>query len=247
MHIATMYSWSLVGRLMQTVNRSLRRSSATYNELSSIIVEIESVINCRPLCYTYSDEVDEVLTPSHLVIGWRLILRQNNYPTEIYEDSPRTLNHRVTYLNTLLPDYKKRWITEYLTDLREFQRSNNRVLAKQLKIGDIVLIEEDGLPRSRWRLCKVHEVFISKDGYVRGCKLRVMKIEKLNLLIDPLSSYVSSKFPQMSDGCAILITHRSYIRYKLIVIKSSGECRILPEILIKNLLLDLFWTCGFED
>ena len=82
-------------RMVQTVKRSLRkilrRSSVTYDELNTIIIEIEAVINSRPLCYIYTDEVDEVLTPSHLFMGRRLISHKGYLPMEIYDESPESL------------------------------------------------------------------------------------------------------------------------------------------------------------
>ena len=36
-----------------------------------------------------------------------------------------------------------------------------------------MLIEEEGVPRAKWRMGKVIELKKSKDGYVRGCRLRV--------------------------------------------------------------------------
>ena len=168
----------------------MRRNSATYDELRTILVEIEAIINCRPLCYQYSDDVDDMLTPSHLITGRRLLSRCNSVPLDVYDENEKTLKNRAMYLRTLLDHYEKRWRKEYLTELREFQRSNDRLPAKQLKIGDIVLIEEEGLPRSRWRMGKVQELFTSKDGYVRGCKLRVhnqnRKVSYLNRPVNKL-------------------------------------------------------------
>ena len=178
--------------IVQTIKRSLRkilrRSSATYDELSTIVVEIEAVVNSRPLCYLYSDEVDEVITPSHLLMGRRLISQPNQVPSEVYDESEKTLSNRMVYMNTLLRHYEKRWKKEYLTELREFQKTNNRIPAKQIKIGDVVLIEDEDLPRSRWRLGKVNELITSKDGYVRGCRLQVYnKNRKFSFLNRPVN------------------------------------------------------------
>ena len=100
----------------------------------------------------------------------------------------------------MLDHYEKRWRKEYLTELREFQRNNDRLPAKQLKIGDIVLIEEEGLPRSRWRMGKVQELISSKDGYVRGCKLRVhnqnRKVSYLNRPVNKLCYFEVSSSEQ---------------------------------------------------
>ena len=37
--------------------------------LQTLLVEIEAVINCRPMTYVGSDDVESCLTPSHLVCG----------------------------------------------------------------------------------------------------------------------------------------------------------------------------------
>ena len=164
-------------RLVQVVKRPLRkilrRSHVTYDELLTIITEIEAVVNCRPLCYLYSDDVEETLTPSHLLTGKRLISSTRVFPGELRDETSTSLTNRVRYLRSLIEQFERRWKHEYLTELREYQRNHNRLPAKQLKIGDVVLISDDKLPRNRWRMGKVEALIPSKDGYVRAVKLRV--------------------------------------------------------------------------
>ena len=45
----------------------------TFEELQTILSEIEYLINCRPLVYTSSDDVHEGLTPFHLMYERNLI------------------------------------------------------------------------------------------------------------------------------------------------------------------------------
>ena len=178
-HILEVSPWwgGFYERLVKTVKRSLRkilrRTTVTYDELLTIIIEIEAVMNSRPLCYQYSDEVDEVLTPSHMDKGKRLLSSRKSLPTAVHDETPTSLKNRVDYLNSLLTHYENRWKKEYLTELREFQRNNNRIPDKQVRVGDVVLISDENLPRTRWRLGKVEELRTSSDGFVRGCKLRV--------------------------------------------------------------------------
>ena len=179
-------------RMIQTVKRSLRktlrRNNASYDELMTILIEIEAVINCRPLCYLYSDEAEEVLTPSHLILGRRLLSPRCYLPVKISDENERTMNNRLKYLNSLISHYETKWKKEYLTELREFHKNHNRLPAKQINVGDVVLIEEEGLPRCRWRLGKVHELMKSKDGYIRGCRLRVYnENRKLSFLNRPVN------------------------------------------------------------
>ena len=60
-------------RLVQSSKRCLRKtlskSKLTYEELLTVIAEVEGVLNSRPLCHIHEDTVDEVLTPAHLLFG----------------------------------------------------------------------------------------------------------------------------------------------------------------------------------
>ena len=190
--------------MVQVVKRPLRkisrRNNVSYDELLTIINEIEAVVNSRPLCYLYSDDVDQVLTSSHLLTGKRLISTNRLFPEACYEENATTMSNRLSYLRTLIQHFQKGWKHEYLTELREFQRNHNKLPAKQIEIGDIVLISDEKLARNRWKLGKIEELITSKDGHVRACKLRVYtenrKRSFLNRPINKLCYFeVSGKQP----------------------------------------------------
>ncbi len=46
--------------------------------MHTAIVEIEGIINSRPISYLESDDVEEPLTPSHLLVGRRLLNLPDN-------------------------------------------------------------------------------------------------------------------------------------------------------------------------
>ena len=64
-------------RLIQGAKRCLRKclgkTKLSYEELLIVLAEVECVLNSRPLCCIYGDSVDEVITPSHLLLGRRLL------------------------------------------------------------------------------------------------------------------------------------------------------------------------------
>ena len=161
-------------RLVQTVKIALRKilgkSILSYEELLTVITEIEGVINSRPLCYQYSDEIEEVITPSHLMHGRRLNSVPESFNLEEESDVP--LKGRLLHLQTLLSHFRARWSHEYLSELREYHRCDKLTPAKEIKVGDVVLIENKKLPRSRWKLGLVEELMQSKDHRIRGCKLK---------------------------------------------------------------------------
>jgi hypothetical protein len=64
-------------RMIQTAKRLLRKmigtSRLTYDELMTAVIEVEGIINSRPLTYMSSGEMLEPLTPSHLLCGRRIL------------------------------------------------------------------------------------------------------------------------------------------------------------------------------
>ena len=58
---------------MRLMKESLKKvtgnAKLTYKELKTILVEIEGVLNSRPLTYVYDELMESPLTPSCLVIG----------------------------------------------------------------------------------------------------------------------------------------------------------------------------------
>lgn len=167
-------------RMVQLVKRSLRKvlgkAQLSFEELLTVLTEVEGVLNSRPLTYVYSDITDqEPLTPSHLVIGRRLATLPNPAELSDDEETASSLERRARYLSRLLEHFWKRWSNEYLVGLREFHYCGTRGNQnKEVKVGDVVLIHDDSLARSKWRLGEITELIESKDGHKRGAVLRAI-------------------------------------------------------------------------
>ena len=57
--------------MVQLVKRCLRkaigRSTLNYDQLNTVLVEVEAIVNLRPLTYVYDDvEISYSISPSHL-------------------------------------------------------------------------------------------------------------------------------------------------------------------------------------
>ncbi|KAK3753065.1 hypothetical protein QZH41_005503 [Actinostola sp. cb2023] len=72
----------MVGLVKGCLRKVLGNARLTFDELLTIIVEIEGTLNARPLTYEYEELEEEVLTPSHLIYGRRI----TSIPDEIVED-----------------------------------------------------------------------------------------------------------------------------------------------------------------
>ena len=50
----------------------------SYDEMHTVIVENKAIINSRPLSYVSSDDTEEALTPSHLLVEHRILSLPDN-------------------------------------------------------------------------------------------------------------------------------------------------------------------------
>ena len=163
---------------MRSTKRCLKKivgqAKLSHDELLTALTEVEVVINSRPLSYVSAEDLEEPLTPFHLIVGRRLM----NYPDHlcsrpdgVYEVSPELLTRQVQHFNSVLENFWKRWREEYLLGLRELhQHSEGNSKADRISVGDIVIIVDDQ-PRAFWKLGKVEETLIGPDGEPRGALL----------------------------------------------------------------------------
>ena len=151
-----------------------------------ILVEVEGILNSRPLTCIYSEDTGEPRTPSHLLLGRRLLIK-----SEVSEDihvanDAEELTRHATYLKTLLQQFWQRWKSDYLSELREHhhyicKKSSNSSPAVQL--GDVVCVKEDNMKRNMWKVGKVEELIVGKDSVVRGAVVRISRSGKPLVLL----------------------------------------------------------------
>ena len=138
-------------------------------------MEIESILNSRPLSFIASSDLEEPFTPFHLLNGRRL----SNLPDELcfrrvteeytVGTSPVLLNKRLQYLQTTLDRFWERWRKEYLINLRErYHYGKQSPNALKIHTGDIVIVHTEQDARGFWRLGRVKELITGTDGQTRG-------------------------------------------------------------------------------
>ena len=139
---------------------------------------MELILNSRPLTYVSREDMDEPLTPSHLICGRRLTSLPDHlcYTNSDDEDNhPRastTFTKRVKYLNTIIENFWTRWRHEYLLELRESHRWYKGGRPDKVDVGDVVIIH-DKSPRGLWKLGIIEKTLKGRDKEVRGAVVRV--------------------------------------------------------------------------
>ena len=178
-------------RLVKSTKRCLKKilgtARVTYEELLTIIVETEGILNSRPLTYV-SDEMRDPLTPSQLVIGRRLLSSPGSAKQPSGGDhTVRDLSRREKYLNAVLSHFWKRWQKEYLTELRVHHNCNSSNRKPTIKVGDVVCVYKDKAPRQLWSMGVVKSLITGRDGYHRGAVVRVRSGDRVVEMTRPLN------------------------------------------------------------
>ncbi|GFV94484.1 integrase catalytic domain-containing protein [Trichonephila clavipes] len=196
----------------------------TYEEFLTVIIQIEGMLNSRPLVPLSSDLDDlNVLTPSHFLIGSSI--------TSIVEPDLTNLNEnrldnwqKITKIIQLI---WKRWSVDYLNSLQ--QRNKWHFEKKNAKIGDMVIIKEDNLPSCQWSLGRINNIYQGKDSKVRVVEVKITRglpseAEEENcdlIVLDDMMNDVTSEISQMftmgshhKKYSIILITQNLFPRVK---------------------------------
>ena len=140
------------------LKKRLRNASLRYEELETVLIETECILNSRPLTFLYDNIAEPPLTPSCLITGHRLLDKLEITPDNANLDKI-TLTKRAKYLQTLLSRMFLQWKREYLKSLREKYKSSSKHLKKRPKVGDIVTIYNDKTSRHRWKLGKIVRLY----------------------------------------------------------------------------------------
>lgn len=166
----------LVRSIKSPLKKVIGRSTLTYDEMNTLLTEVEGVINARPLTYVYDDEesVSYPLTPSDLIYGRRITASPNSQHYETLS-TYNSLTKKLKHHRYLLGQFTRQWRNEYLTSLREQVAKNSSVrdINANIKVGDIVILKNDSVSRAFWKLAKVEQLLPGRDGKVRAAEVSV--------------------------------------------------------------------------
>ncbi|UYV81487.1 hypothetical protein LAZ67_20001340 [Cordylochernes scorpioides] len=149
----------IVGLTKKLLRRLLGKRVVNYEEMVKILENCERVINARQLTYIAKDNDDLVpLTPE-------MFLREPRTEGEIDLNEFRC-NFGKSYekRKRLLKEFRKRFRSEYLGLL---VHHDNRKKQRQLKVGDIVLVEVENRKQINWPMGKITKVFPGTDNVRR--------------------------------------------------------------------------------
>lgn len=193
---------SLIKSSKRAMYATLSQGGITDEELLTAIVEVEGLLNSRPLTYSSSDPKDEEpLTPNHFLYG-RV---GDRLAPAIVDTTAFGLRNRWRLVQDIVNTAWKRLMKEYLTAQQPRKKWTSQQV--NLKSGDIVLMPHPSNERGKWPLARVVEAYESADGMVRSVKVRsknqfyirpVTKLAPLERV--PITEKLVGETPKSSHG-----------------------------------------------
>lgn len=157
-----------IGSIKYHLKRIVGSRVLTYEEMSTVLVEIEACLNSRPIC-TISDNPDEmeILTPGHFLVGDML---RAPVETSVLEINENRLTHWER-CKRMKQEFWRIWSNEYVTQLQKRIKWNSA--KENLREGDIVLVKDEITSPLLWPLGRITRVLPGKDELVRVAEVQI--------------------------------------------------------------------------
>lgn len=162
-------SWEREVRSVKTALRiTLGAQTVTEEVLRTILIEVEGILNSRPLGYVSSDIADpDPVTPNSLLMG----RPDSSLPQVVYSDHELLSRKRWRHSQVLSDHFWKHFIHDFLPTLQSRQKWYRE--KENIAVGTVVLIVDEQIPRALWRVGTVSAVIPSSDGRVRTAVVKV--------------------------------------------------------------------------
>ena len=169
--------------MMRLLRRQIGRLVLIFEELATILAQIEQILNSRPLTPLSTDPNDvQDSTPGHFLVGSPLTA----LPSSNEDDTEVPGLQRWRLIQLLMQRLWKRWTREYL--LTNQIRTKWQHKKTNLAVNDLVCVTDDNNPPLHWPLERVVAVYTGNDDLVRVARVKTQNglinrpISKLRIL-----------------------------------------------------------------
>lgn len=154
------------------IKRVASNSILTFEEMYTLLTQIESLLKSRPLTPMSSDPNDLTpLSPAHFLIG-------RNYTSVVDPSLLHLPENRLSSwqkIQQMQQQLWSRWSKEYISELQ--QRTKWKVPYPPLQKGSLVVIKEDNLPPANWKLDRITDIHPGRDNIPRVATIKTSTTE----------------------------------------------------------------------
>ena len=177
-------SEALVKSVKKAIVVSVGCQVLTVPEFQTVCFEAANLVNERPIGRHPTDPNDGVyLCPNHLLLG----RASSRVPSGPFYHLTKT-SRRFSNIQNIIDSFWRQWTRDFFPSLLVNQKWHTQ--KRNVKIGDVVIIQDSKQIRGNWRLARVSNVFPSDDGRVRRVELQY-KNEKPG---EPVKKYAGSPY-----------------------------------------------------
>ena len=147
-------------------------------EMQTYMFEAAQLVNQRPIGKHPTNPSDGVyMSPNDLLLGRSTpAIPQGPFKERC------SFRFRFDFIQTVVESFWKRWIQEVFPNLVIWPKWHTE--QRNLKVGDVVLLQDSNALRGQWKKAVVEEATVSSDGKVRHVRIRYRSKENKNIVID---------------------------------------------------------------
>lgn len=150
------------------LTRVIGEQRLTFEELYTLLTQIESCLNSRPLSPLSTDPTDlNPLTPGHFLIGTAL----TTLPSHDLRDLKVTRLNRYQLIQQMVQHFWQRWQREYTHHLQQRHKWQSPTISK-IAVNSLVIIKEDNLAPLQWSMGRIIQVHPGSDGMIRVATIK---------------------------------------------------------------------------
>ena len=143
-------------------------AEVTEEELETIFIGVESLLNSRPLTTISDDPNDElVLTQNHFLIGQM----GGDFVPENVDATPFNPKKRWRRVQELTRHVWQQWMREYLPQIGS--RPKCFFPTGNIRVGDVVVVIDPNAARRDWKVGRIVQTYPGPDGLVRVVDVQV--------------------------------------------------------------------------
>lgn len=142
--------------------RVLETHTLDYDDMSTLLCQIECCLNSRPLTPISDDPTDyEPLTPGHFLTGsiLKAVPDVNNI------NVPANRLRQWQLVQKLYHELWKRWHLEYLSTLQPPTKWCKPPI--QLQPNQLIILRDESTPPMKWQTARIDQIHPGADGVIR--------------------------------------------------------------------------------
>lgn len=150
------------------LKKAIHNTALTFEEMSTVLNQIEACVNSRPITALSSDPDDiEALTPGHFLIGQALMAPAEDN----FDESNVNWLSKWQLVQKIHQNFWKQFRDEYLHELQ--QKSKWVELKEQPRVNELVLVKEENVAPCNWPMARIMRVHTGRDDNVRVVTLKM--------------------------------------------------------------------------